>query len=418
MRWRKAPASTPSARADSRLVRRATVTIAVLAGSAVAVVVAAVVGLSVALTIREQRLDAERIVRDAATSAEDVTDPPPNVVLLLRWRTDGSGNEVSAGAPPALAAINIDQLPAGPSQLTAGHQYRIYTSDRQDVRVVAALDLRYRAAESRRLLGSLLPAGLVGIGAAAAAGWLVARRAVRPLGAALALQRRFVADASHELRTPLTILHTRAQLLRRRAGNDPVLQENLDRLTADTRALTEIVNDLLVSAEMQYRPATREPVNLATLAQAVTDSFTAMAEPAGVNLTTVVDGSGGDVTVAGVPAALRRAISALVDNALGHSHVGGTVTVAVTRQADTVRLSVVDNGEGLDPSRTQELTQRFARGSDAPGHGRRFGLGLALVREVVEAHSDVGPGEVATATMTIPAARGSPADATVRGPLS
>jgi signal transduction histidine kinase len=406
-----ARASTPSAGGDSRLVRRATVTIAVLAGSAVAVVVAAVALLSVALTIREQQVDADRIVRDAATSAEDVTDPPPNVALILR-RTGAVGNEVSDDAPPELAAVNIDQLAPGASQITAGHhQYRIYTSDRSDGRVVAALDLRYRSSETTRLLGSLLPASLVGIAAAAAAGWLVARRAVRPLADALALQRRFVADASHELRTPLTILHTRAQLLRRRAGDDPVLQENLDRLTADTRALTEIVSDLLVSAEMQYRPAPKEPVNLAALAHAVTDSFAAMAEPAGVNLTTVVDGQADDMTVAGVPAALRRAISALVDNALGHTQVSGTVTVTVARQADTVRLSVADNGEGLDPSRAQELTERFARGTDAPGQGRRFGLGLALVREVVEAHGGTltfagSPGQGATVTLTIPALSG------------
>ena len=404
-------ASTPSAGGDSRLVRRATVTIAVLAGSAVAVVVAAVALLSVALTIREQQVDADRIVRDAATSAEDVTDPPPNVALLLR-RTGATNNEVSEDAPPPLAAVNVDQLPSGASQITAGHhQYRIYTSDRPEGRVVAALDLRYRSSETTRLLGSLLPASLVGIAAAAAAGWLVARRAVRPLANALALQRRFVADASHELRTPLTILHTRAQLLRRRAGDDPALQENLDRLTADTRALTEIVSDLLVSAEMQYRPAAKEPVNLAALAQAVTDSCAAMAEPAGVNLTTAVDGNADDMTVAGVPAALRRAISALVDNALGHTQVSGTVTVSVARQADTVRLSVADNGEGLDPSRAQELTERFARGTDAPGHGRRFGLGLALVREVVEAHGGTltfagSPGQGATVTMTIPALSG------------
>jgi two-component system, OmpR family, sensor kinase len=220
--------------------------------------------------------------------------------------------------------------------------------------------------------------------------------------------RQFVADASHELRTPLTILHTRAQLLRRRAGTDPVPGEGLDRLIDDTRALTEIVNDLLLSAELEHRPAAREPVDLTELAQAVTESFAATAERADVSLTAVAHGDG-DTTVAGVPAALRRAISALVDNALGHNHPGGTVTVTVARRDRNVELAVVDDGDGLDPSQVTELTKRFARGPDAPGHGRRFGLGLALVREVVHAHGgrltlDGRPGEGATATITIPAA--------------
>jgi signal transduction histidine kinase len=406
MRWRAANVVTPWTRDDDRLVRRATVTIAALTAGAVAVVVAAVVLLSVVLTIREQRVDAERIVRNAATTAEDVSDPPPNVILLLH-RSGGAGNEVSAGAPPALASLDVQQLSVGLSQVRLGHDYRLYVSDRDGTRVVAALDLRYRAGEAQRLLGSLLPAGLVGIVAATIVGWLVARRAVRPLGEALAVQRRFVADASHELRTPLTILHTRAQLLQRRASGDPDLRENLERLTDDTRALTEIVSDLLLSAEMQHRPAAREPVNLATVARDVTDSFAAIAGQANVSLTTVAEGDG-DPTVAGVPAALRRAISALIDNALGHTQPGGVISVNVARVRTSVRLEVIDNGEGIDPSRVEELTKRFARGADAPGHGRRFGLGLALVREVVDAHGGSltvtgNPGAGATATITIPA---------------
>jgi signal transduction histidine kinase len=414
VRWRPASTPKPSNRGDSLLVRRATLTIATLTAGAVAVVVAAVVLLSVALTIREQRADADRIVRDAATSAEDVTDPPPNVVLLIHPRGH-AGNEVSAGAPPALATLDLQRLPIGLSQVSLSHDYRLFVSDRDGTRVVAALDLRYRSRETERLLSSLLPAGLVGIVAATIIGWLVARRAVRPLGDALALQRRFVADASHELRTPLTILHTRAQLLQRRASGDADLSENLERLTADTRALTEIVSDLLLSAEMQHRPADREPVNLARLARDVTASFDVLAEQDNVRLTTVVEdrddvaGDGENLTVAGIPVALRRALSALIDNALGHVQPSGAVTVTIARQGTNVSLAVIDNGEGIDPHRAGELTQRFARGADAPGHGRRFGLGLALVHEVVDAHGGTltltgSPGQGTTATITIPAA--------------
>jgi signal transduction histidine kinase len=409
MMWRtgRPPKPSTGTAEDTRLVRRATLTIAVLTAIAVAVVVTAVALLAMLLTVREQRVDAERIVNDAATFAEDVTDPPPGVILLLH--ASGAGTEASAGAPPAVAALDVGRLAPGPSQVTLGrHEYQLFTSDHGGKRVIAALDLRYRARESEQLLGSLLPASVVGIAAAAVIGWLVARRAVQPLGAALALQRRFVADASHELRTPLTILHTRAQLLRRRAGTDPMLGGGLDRLIDDTRALTEIVNDLLLSAEMEHRPAAREPVDLTGLAHAVTESFAHTAERADVSLTAVVHGDG-DTTVAGVPAALRRAISALVDNALGHNHPGGTITVTIARRDRNVELAVVDDGEGLDPSQASELTKRFARGPDAPGHGRRFGLGLALVREVVHAHGgtlslDGRPGEGATATITIPGA--------------
>lgn len=85
------------------------------------------------------------------------------------------------------------------------------------------------------------------------------RRAVRPLGRALALQRRFVADVSHELRTPLAILSTRAQLIQGRFGRvdgpDRRLHEHVDQLVADTRALGDVVDDLLRSAELRHRPS-------------------------------------------------------------------------------------------------------------------------------------------------------------------
>jgi two-component system, OmpR family, sensor kinase len=408
MKWRPARLSSLPSDADRRLVARATRTMAVLTAGAVCVVVAAVVLLSVVLTVRDQRLDAQRIVRDAATTAEDVADPPHSVILL--WHRQGErGNEASPGTPPAVAAIDVAGLPSGASQVAVGgNSYRLYAVDRDRVRVVAAVNARYRSSETRRLLSALLPAGLAGVVASSFVGWLVARRSVRPLAASLAIQRRFVADASHELRTPLTILYTRAQLLRRRAGDDPELRRNLDRLTADTRALTEIVNDLLVSAELQHRPAMREPVDVAALAGDVVDSFEPIADRADVDLVaTITDDA--DMTVAGVRSALRRALSALVDNALGHTPAGGTVEVAVSRREDTIQLNVIDNGEGIDSGQVDALTKRFARGPGAPGQGRRFGLGLALVREVVDAHAGSlvitgQPGQGTTASITLPAA--------------
>src|SRR6185295_17635680 len=139
--------------------------------------------------------------------------------------------------------------------------------------MVAAVDGRYRAAETERLAEPLLLAGGLGIAAAAALGWLVGMRAVRPLGSALALQRRFVADASHELRTPLTVLHTRAQLLARRSDVDERTHGELVRLVDDAKVLADIVSDLLLSAEMQHRPDRREPVDLVGLSRQVADAF-------------------------------------------------------------------------------------------------------------------------------------------------
>jgi signal transduction histidine kinase len=390
---------------DTRLVHRAALLVAAQTAAAVAIVVAVVALLALSLAVKDQARDTERQAYNAAKDYNSFQHPPPGVTMIGRYPNSGRIT-ASPGARVELTALDLTALPKGYSKLTVGEQqYQLYVWDPSDRRVVAAIDLSVAGRESQRLINSLIIAGGVGIAAAALVGWFLARRAVKPLGDALTLQRRFVADASHELRTPLTILHTRAQLLRRRAGPDPATQEGLDRLIADTRALTEIVNDLLLSAEMEHRPDSHQRVDLAALARDVADGLAPAADQAGVTVT-----AGGEpVTVAGVPAALRRAVYALVDNALGHNHPGGTVTLTVARQGQDAVLTVVDDGDGLDPAKAAELTKRFARGAGAAGKGRRFGLGLALVREVVLAHGgaltlDGAPGVGATATVTLPAA--------------
>ena len=125
---------------------------------------------------------------------------------------------------------------------------------------------------------ALLVAGAVGIVIAGFVGWWAARNAVRPLGQALALQRRFIADAGHELRTPLTILHTRAQLLARRIRADDPARPVVEQLLDDSRVLAEIVEELLASASLTEDPSRAEPVDTADLVTDVAASMAVLAQ--------------------------------------------------------------------------------------------------------------------------------------------
>jgi len=228
-------------------------------------------------------------------------------------------------------------------------------------------------------------AGAAAIVIAGLAGFWLAERAVAPLGEALERQRRFVADAGHELRTPLTVLHTRAQLVVRRIRADDPARPDAQLLLDDSRVLADIVEELLESAQLAAGATQGEPVDLDTLVDDVTTSMRALAEPAGIQLSAVA--GPGPHSTTGSARALRRALTSLIDNALGHTAPGGSVQIVTERQAGFVVLAVVDNGEGLAADAAQ-LVQRFARGttrSDGPA-GRRFGLGLALVRDVAAAH--------------------------------
>ncbi|MEV0567726.1 ATP-binding protein [Dactylosporangium sp. NPDC050588] len=398
-------------RPEARLLRRATAVIAVQAAAAVAATVVLVSVLAFSLTIRAEHRAEERTVR-VQTLAADADLIGTEGVLLLRRAPDGTVT-ASGGTPPAVARMDVTRLRPGRGNATVGgRHFEAYAVDGADgSRTVGLLDVTAREESGERLIGSLLVAGLIGIVAAASVGAVLGRRAVRPLARALSLQRRFVADASHELRTPLAVLHTRAQLLQRRLNRDvdsARVRADVAELVADTHALGEVVDDLLLSAELSHRPTGGVAVDVAGLAREVAASVEPHAGAHHVTLRT--DIGAGPLDVTGVRSSLRRALAALVDNALGHVSAGGTVTVSVGRADDRVCLAVVDDGVGLDPARATHLLARFARGEDPVDRpGRRFGLGLALVQEVVVAHGgqlriDGSPGHGARFTMILPAA--------------
>ena len=233
---------------DLSFVRRAGRIAAVQASIALAAVLLVVGALVYFVDVRVQEQQIRSQLSSVALAADDATDPPPGMILVLR---DSAGTVATSG--DGVPTTELLAHPAGffDSEIN-GADYRAVVVDKPEGRVVALLDLGpYKAGRSRLLL-SLAIAELAGIVASVAVVVLLTRRSIRPLADALALQRRFVADASHELRAPLTVLHTRIQLLGRRFddGDAQQTKEQIDALASDTRVLGEVIEDLLASASM------------------------------------------------------------------------------------------------------------------------------------------------------------------------
>ncbi|MFC4148743.1 HAMP domain-containing sensor histidine kinase [Micromonospora mangrovi] len=393
---------------EVRLIRARRRSVAQTAG-AIGVVLLLVGALMFVLTTRQESRALNGTLTRVLTMAEDVDDPPPGQ-YLARQKPGAADVEVTGSASPELVRV-LDQAvrrPPGRFDASVGDDQpvRVLVARRSDgSRWAVAADLRPLRRQRGQLALALLVAELAGLAGALVAAALLARRAVAPLATALTLQRRFVADASHELRTPLTVLHTRAQLLARRGRTQPAeqLTEQLDQLVADTRALGEVVEDLLVSAAAEHQPLPDTVVDLAEVAREVVASMGPYAQSREVEL--LVDAAE-PAPVRGARTALRRALTALVDNAIGHVPPGGTVRVGVLRRDGRVRAAVADDGVGLDPTEADRLFDRFAHGDS--GAGRRFGLGLALVQHVALAHRGAvevtgAPGRGATFTLVLPA---------------
>ena len=330
----------------------------------------------------------------------------------------------SAELPPGLPIRPIlDQVQANGGSdrrdiRLGDHRYALLTAQEGDLVIQAVFPLDELYAERRRMLIALGVAGGIGVHLAGLlAAWL-ARRAVRPMGEALALQRRFVADAGHELRTPLTLLSTRSQLLRRRLTGASVAEHpdrrDLDRLVIndadgivdDAAALTAILDELLIAADTRVAPPT-EKVEVSGLVSEVVAAAQATAQERGLTLRLV---SPAAVTIeAGAPIPLRRAVTALVDNALAHAT--SRVDVQVVVAGGQVEIRVSDDGPGIGEEMMPRMFERFSsartRGDlDQPRH---YGLGLALVSEIARSHGGevtaqnvARPGQGAVLTLLLP----------------
>ena len=264
--------------------------------------------------------------------------------------------------------------------IIAAALYMLYVSHHPEI---AASDTSTRVyVESNDMLKAMAVAGVVGILAAGAIGWLSARSAIRPLGKALELQRRFVQDASHELRTPLTILDARVQLAEHKVEPGTDAARLLGQIRNDTAALCATVQELLLAATGEPDPQA-EPLRVCAVVDEVTAGLRDLASSRSIRLHTECDG---DPQVRGHPNSLRRGLFGLVDNALNHTPDGGTIKITASGQGRKVLITVADTGTGIvgiDPARVFE---RFAHSTAAASGGRRsYGLGLALVHEIAVA---------------------------------
>lgn len=376
-------------RSDQRELRAASTRLAVQF-AAIIVALFVILGAVVYFVVSAgQNESAHRALGDASM-VDSVHDAPRDllVTVVTPEGRDSSPN-LPAGLPDEAALQDVVQN--GGSRLetvvAGGQTYLTQTDVRRGKVVQISYGLGEQQEELARLLVALVVSGLIATVAAAGIGLLLARRSMRPMSEALALQRRFVADAGHELRTPLTLLSTRAQLLRRRlvsgdaTVSDADVRDGLDEIVDDSRALTEIVEDLLTAADPR-QSAQAEGVDIGSLAAVVARSAEGRAHDRGITISTrAVD----DAVVTGAPVSLRRLIVALVDNALDHA--AARVGIDVTASRDEVVLTVSDDGPGFaDEERAFDrfASSRTTGGTD--GHERHYGLGLALVAEVVDRH--------------------------------
>ncbi|WP_033295967.1 sensor histidine kinase [Amycolatopsis jejuensis] len=363
---------------EARALRRTRRTIASQIAVVITLVVLAAGTIAYWVLLRGQAAETDRQL--AYTLDGGLSATPPGCVWLVTPGGHAPGGPLPFTLPPAPPVPRNGDVVT--EELTLdGARYTVRTVNRGGEVWQAFFNQHYLISDREQLLLGLGLAELVVLIASVISGYVLAGRAIRPLGEALRRQRTFVADASHELRAPLTRLHTRTQLLAHRGIASTT---DLETLVMGTRELGAVVDDLLLSAQASGERPQLEPVALAMLAEQAVAAESVRANDRRVDLR-LSRSPGLEDVVPGVPTALRRVLSALLDNAIGHTPPGGSIEVSLENpDAQHVELRVRDTGAGFPQQDAERLFERFAHGVN--GEGRRFGLGLALVQEVVTGH--------------------------------
>lgn len=219
----------------------------------------------------------------------------------------------------------------------------------------------------------------------------------------------FLATLSHELRTPLNATMGWTQLLRSGKLDPETTAQALATIERSTQSQARIVEDILDVSRIvvgKFR-LDSQPVNLATVVEMSQSAVRPAAQAKHIQLDATVDE--GALMVSGDPDRLQQIVWNLLSNAIKFTPAGGRVTMRLTRADSQAQITVSDTGEGMDAALLPLVFERFrqADSSSTRTHGG-LGLGLALVRHLVELHGgsvraeSQGKGQGATFTISLP----------------
>lgn len=223
-----------------------------------------------------------------------------------------------------------------------------------------------------------------------------------------ATRRAFLADVSHDLRAPVGAIQVATETLLAGAEEEPELRRRLiTGIGGEVRRLARLTGDLLELARFEAGRLElhRQPTDLGQLVEGLVATYQTEAAERGITMT--VEAPSDLPTLDLDPDRIAQVLANLLTNALKFTPQGGRVAVRVAVESTHAALSVSDTGTGIPPEALPRLFDRFYQGNYGQGRKPGLGLGLAIVRALVEAHGgrvavESRPGIGSTFTVLLP----------------
>lgn len=236
------------------------------------------------------------------------------------------------------------------------------------------------------LLGSLMAVCISGIGV-----FLLVRQALKPVEEIIRHLKQFCADAAHELRNPITAIRTNSSVaLRYPEGMREGDKEKFQAIASGALQIEKLTEDLLMLAKAeqlsaQIRKETSR-VNLNDALQLAIEEASVSANKKSLKLSCELEDN---LSVEIDPDEIACVLGNLIDNAIKYTPDGGTIIVSAASSNGGVRLSVCDTGIGIKTDEMTRVFERFWRADTARHHSAGNGLGLPIVKAIVEKNGGI-----------------------------
>jgi len=226
----------------------------------------------------------------------------------------------------------------------------------------------------------------------------------------LHLKEKLITNISHEFRTPLTLMLGPVKRILQISTNKEILAQS-QLIKRSSQRLLRLVDQLLGLAQLaKTEPLSRSPQPLTTVAEAITESFLVLADEKNLTLTFK---PAEEIWVSCSSDAIEKILLNLLSNAIKFTPSGGQVSVGVKLNDDMAELSVSDTGVGIPEKDQEAVFERFHRVDDCGESVPGAGVGLALVKELVDAYEGVvrlnsTTGKGTTITIRLPRCKSAP----------
>lgn len=202
-----------------------------------------------------------------------------------------------------------------------------------------------------------------------------------------ARQREFIANVSHELRTPVTNIRAMGETLLAGAKNTDRAEHFISNTVREAERLSSLVADLLDLASLEAAPRSeRERVSLAKVAHVAREHVRVKSEDRGVRVEIDIVP---ELDVMVEAKRVEQVFVNLLQNAINSMRYGGRVTVSASKQEHAVEVAVEDTGIGIPRADLPRIFERFYRVDKARSREGGTGIGLAIVKHIVESHGGI-----------------------------